>query len=461
MKPHGANEGRTPVLTDAVPIRSHARRSAEAAAATLAGERLVRFRVDGTHRAGALTARDGGTIARAAELALSTRVPLLGVVETSGADLEQGMQSLHGWGTAARALVRCSGIVPVVIVVTGPVASGPALLLGVCDVVIATPDALAWVTGPTAVADVTGVEVDGAALGGVDVLATRNGVVALTAPDEHAAVDLAATVLGLLPAHCDEDPPSFPTDDPVDRPVDGLDAVVPASATGSYDVRTVIEHVVDDGWHVELRSRWASNLVTTLATIGGRPVGIVANQPQAMAGTLDIAASQKGARFVQFCDAFNLPIITLVDTPGFFPGKDLEWRGMIRHGAQLVFAYAEATVPRICVIVRKAYGGAYIVMDCKSMGNDLCLAWPSAEIAVMGAKGAVAILHRSADDETRASLEAEYESAYLNPYVAAERGFVDMVAEPGDTRRLLSRALDVLCTKRERLVPRAHSNTPL
>jgi acetyl-CoA carboxylase carboxyltransferase component len=202
-------------------------------------------------------------------------------------------------------------------------------------------------------------------------------------------------------------------------------------------------------------------MVTAFATIGGGPVGIVANQPQSVAGTLDIEASQKGARFVELCDAFNLPIVTLVDTPGFFPGKDLEWRGMIRHGAQLAFAYAQATVPRVCLITRKSFGGAYIVMDCKAMGNDVCLAWPSAEVAVMGAKGAVAILHRRSDAAAQAEREAEYERDLLTPYVAAERGYVDAVIDPADTRACIARALTHLAAKRERLAPRAHANGPL
>jgi propionyl-CoA carboxylase beta chain len=237
--------------------------------------------------------------------------------------------------------------------------------------------------------------------------------------------------------------------------------LLPASATGSYDVRRVIEAVADDGGYLEVRAAWAPQLVTALCRIEGRPVGVVANQPQSMAGTLDIAASQKGARFVAFCDSFNIPLLTLVDTPGFMPGKDLEWRGMIRHGAQLVFSYAEATVPRVCLILRKAYGGAYIVMDSKGMGNDMCLAWPSAEVAVMGAQGAVQILHRREDDETRARLQGEYEERYLNPYVAAERGFVDEVIDPADTRRAVAAALRLLSTKRERLVTRKHGNGPL
>jgi acetyl-CoA carboxylase carboxyltransferase component len=230
---------------------------------------------------------------------------------------------------------------------------------------------------------------------------------------------------------------------------------------GSYDVRAIIRAVVDDGDLLELRPQFAPSLVTALGSIGGRPVGIVANQSQSMAGTLDIAASQKGARFVGFCDNFGLPLITFVDTPGFLPGKDLEWRGMIRHGAQLAFAYAEATVPRVCVVLRKAYGGAYIVMDSRRIGNDLCVAWPSAEVAVMGAGGAVQILYRDVDDATREARQVEYEDAVVNPWVAAERGLVDEVIDPADTRTILAGALDHLAERRERLSGRKHSNTPL
>jgi acetyl-CoA carboxylase carboxyltransferase component len=219
--------------------------------------------------------------------------------------------------------------------------------------------------------------------------------------------------------------------------------------------------VVDDGDILELRPGWAAHLVTALASVGGMPVGVVANQPRVLAGTLDIPASQKGARFVHFCDAFNLPIVTLVDTPGFLPGKDLEWRGMIRHGAELAFAYAEASVPRVCIVLRKAYGGAYIVMDSKGIGNDLCLAWPSAEIAVMGAPGAVQILNRNADEQERRLLEQRYDAELLTPWVAAERGFVDEVIDPAETRPALAHALAMLSSRRELLSGRKHDAGPM
>ena len=311
------------------------------------------------------------------------------------------------------------------------------------------------------VQEFTGVPVDQDTLGGSGKHAQTSGVASFVVPDGKSANELIDEILSLLPENSSSLPRHISSSDSTERDLDGVEMAIPESATGSYDVRDILKEVFDDGILTEIRKEWATNLVTAFATIGGHPVGIVANQPQSLAGTLNIAASQKGARFVSFCDAFNLPIITFVDTPGFQPGKDLEWRGMIRHGAQLAFAYAQATTPRICVTLRKSYGGAYIVMDSKYMGNDLSISWPSAEIAVMGAKGAVEILHRNATPDERATLEAEYEGRLLNPYIAAERGSVDIVIKPSETRRKVFAALQALLTKREKLKKRPHANTPL
>lgn len=425
------------------------------------GRRVVTVRIDPAHRRGALTAEDSTTLAEGARLALSQRIPLLVVMASSGADVAEGVASLHGWGSAAQALSRCSGVVPVVFVAVGLALSGPALLLGLADVVIMTPDAVAYVSGPAAVAQWTGQQISPDALGGLAIHERRTGIAALTAASEEAAVEVAASLLEHLPDHCDTLADDTVTDDPVGRTNPELVDLVPVSATGSYDVRDVIAAVADDGDLLELRANWAPQLVTALARVGGTAIGVVANQPQAMAGTLDIAASQKGARFVSFCDSFNLPLLTLVDTPGFMPGKDLEWRGMIRHGAELVYAYAEAQVPRVCLVLRKAFGGAYIVMDSKGMANDVCLAWPSAQIAVMGARGAVQILHRREDPETQARLAERYEEELLNPYTAAARGYVDRVIDPADTRKEVAAALAMLAGKRETLVSRKHGNGPL
>jgi acetyl-CoA carboxylase carboxyltransferase component len=416
--------------------------------------------VAGEHR-GALDHASGETLQVAAETALRYRLPLVAVLASSGADVFDGVAALHGWGAAARAVADCSGIVPVLVALTGPAVSGPALMLGMADVVVATEDASAYVSGPAAVAEFTGERLSAEALGGAGSLRRNSGVVAAVVPDELAALDYLANVLAHLPDSSDDAPPRWPTDDPVDRETPELEALVPASSTGSYDVRDIARGIADDGEILDLWGGWAPNLVTAFATVDGRPIGIVANQPISLAGTLDIPASQKGARFVELCDAFNLPILTLVDTPGFFPGKDLEWRGMIRHGAQLVAAYARATVPRVCVVLRKAYGGAYIVMDSRRMGNDICFAWPVAELAVMGAKGAVEILHRRATPEERAAAEAEYAATLLTPWVATERGYVDDVITPAETRSRVAAAFELLDSKREQIPARNHDTFPL
>jgi acetyl-CoA carboxylase carboxyltransferase component len=426
------------------------------------GERpVVTALVQHAERGRILSAEAASVLAGAADLARQRCLPVVFSLTSSGSDLGEGAAALEGWGRVARAISTCSGTVPVVVIVDGPLLSGPSLLLGLADAVVMTSRALSYVSGPAAVAELTGVPVQPAQLGGAPVHAARSGLATLVARDAAGALDLVSHLLGFLPAHCDELPPHLPSADPASRPTPELRKVVPATATGSYDVRKVIAAVADDGEVLELRGAWAPQLVTALVRVAGQPVGVLANQPQAMAGTLDIAASQKGARFVGFCDSFNLGLLTMVDTPGFMPGRDLEWRGMIRHGAELVFAYAEATVPRVCLVLRKAYGGAYIVMDSKAMGNDLCIAWPSAELAVMGAEGAVRIVHRRADEETRALLVEEYRDRYLNPYVAAERGFVDAVIDPAETRQTVARCFGALRTKRERLVARKHGNNPL
>lgn len=451
-----------PATAPTFPLRARVPGAVSARRETLGGRAVIVCELDGTRRRGALSPADGETIEVAAHLALDQRLPLLLIVSSSGADVHEGLAALVGWGRAARALVACSGVVPLLFAVVGPAVSGPALLLGLADHVVMTSDAYAFVSGPHMVREFTGVPITNDALGGASTHARSSGVASLVVADPASALDAIEDLLWYLPSSTDELPALIATTDPVDRPVPEAAELIPPSATGSYDVRDLARALVDDGELLELRAGWAPNLVTALASVGGHPVGIVANQPSSIAGTLDIPASQKGARFVAFCDAFNLPIVTLVDTPGFYPGKDLEWRGMIRKGAQLAFAYARATVPRVSVTLRKSYGGAYIVMDSKRMGNDLALAWPSAEIAVMGAKGAVEILHRrETDPGRRAELEADYEARLLNPYVAAERGLIDAVIDPADTRRELAAALELLAGKRERIVARAHDNSPL
>ncbi len=415
---------------------------------------------DSPHRRGALAPADSETIVAGLQTALAKRLPVVLMLSSSGADAHHGVAALHGWGEAARVLVRCSGVVPILAGVTGPAISGIALLIGLADIVVMADDAYAFVSGPVPVQEMTGVVIGPEELGGAPIHARASGTAcAITSADD--VLETLTEMLGYLPHHCDELPPTIDTADPRGRLTPEAGTLLPTQATGAYDVRDIIGELVDDGCFVELRTGWAPNIVTGFASLGGYSVGVLANQPMSIAGTLDIAASQKGARFVNFCDAFGLPLITLVDTPGFYPGKDLEWRGMIRHGAQLAFAYARATVPRVAVVLRKSYGGAYIVMDSKTMGNDVYLAWPSAELAVMGASQAAQILRRGADPDEVADYVADYEDTYLNPYVAAERGYVDSVIDPAHTRRELVDTLDMLSTKRERLRQRRHDNTPL
>ncbi len=428
---------------------------------TFGGRRIVEVDAQGEDLAGALSPSDGHSIATAARYSRKQRLPLLIRLASSGANLQHGVAALDGWGGAALELTRCSGVIPTMVIVSGPTVSGPALMLGLADIVIMVSDSYAFVSGPAMVHQFTGVGVDGVELGGPDVHERISGVASFVAADATEAESIIADVLRFLPDHTDAAPQTQPCTDPVTRSTPEAYEVLPDSANGSYDCRDIIRSIVDDGDLLELHTNWGANLVTGFAATGGRPIGVVANQPQSIAGTLDITASRKGARFVAFCDAFNLPLLTFVDTSGFYPGKDLEWRGMIRYGAQLAFAYARATVGRVNITTRKSYGGAYIVMDSKTMGNDIALAWPSAEIAVMGAKGAVEILHRLSSPEEREELESAYEQRLLNPYIAAERGTIDAVVDPAETRQRVCSAFDMLQSKRERLVRRRHDNTPL
>jgi acetyl-CoA carboxylase carboxyltransferase component len=456
-------------VTSAVAIGARVDAAASAGLREIDGRPVAWFRVAGGKHHGALGSAGAAAVARAVRMGLDSRVPIVGVLDTSGAELRDNVAALDGWGRIARLMAHASGVVPTVLTVIGPCVSGPALLLGLVDAVVMTDDAFAYVSGPDSVVEFTGIAVDRVTLGGAAMHSQRSGVASLVVSTEAEAAEAVAWILSYLPTHHLDDPPRVRTGDPCGRTCAVAAAAVPASASHPYDVRTVVEDVLDADTFLELRAEYASNMVIGFGRVDGRAVGIVANQPSHRAGTLDIEASRKAARFVECCDAFNVPIITFVDTPGFEPGRDLEWRGMIRHGAQLVHAYCAATVPRICVVLRKAYGGAYIVMDSRGVGNDVCLAWPGAEIAVMGASGAVQILHgrrltalEPADRPAAAqALIDEYEGAFSNPYRAAERGYVDAVIEPSETRRILTSTLETLSTKRDRARPRGHSNGPL
>ena len=411
---------------------------------------VVAFVIDSQENGGALSERDGLLIAEAANTALEMRRPLVGILGSSGVDITGGVQALHGWGTAARALAGCSGIIPVSLVVDGPAVSGVALLLGLADIVVMTESSYAFVSGPAMVADFTGIFLDNTALGGAATHARNTGLPMVVAPDLASALDRLGEVLGYLPDHADASPPIIATHDSTERDAPELDDIIPASSTGSYDVRKVIAALSDDGEFLELRARWAPNLVTGFAAIGGRPIGIVANQPLSLAGTLDIGAAQKGAAFVSLCDSFNLAIVTLVDTPGYFPGKDLEWRGMIRHGAQMAFAYAEATVARVCVVLRKAYGlGAQAMAGGSFKEPFFSVAWPTGEFGGMGLEGQVKLGFRNelaAIEDPKERL-ARYENLVARAYErskAIHQGVsfgVDDVIDPMDTRRWVGNAL--------------------
>ena len=427
----------------------------------LEGRKVMWIEFDASEVAHPLSSQMTTIISEGLRTALDELIPIVLIVNSSGADIAEGVAPLHGWGTAARLLTKCSGRVPTFAIVDGPAVSGPALLLGLVDVVIMTSTSYAFVNGPLMIRQFTGVDITKDELGSASTMERSAGLATAVVETREEGRDVIVEILNYLPDRVDAETPRLPTSDPIDRLTPEAGDHIPETATGSYDVRSVVESIVDDGVITEIRSQWALNIVTAFASIDGRPVGIVANQPMALAGTLDIPASQKAARFVNFCDAFNLPIITFVDTPGFYPGKDLEWRGMIRHGAQLVYAYGQATVPRICVILRKSYGGAYIVMDSKKMGNDVCLAWPWAELAVMGAGQASAILRRGASDDDRIAFESDYTERLLNPYIAAERGYVDDVIDPADTRVMIAASLSMLSNKRDQRPHRRHGNSPL
>jgi acetyl-CoA carboxylase carboxyltransferase component len=452
------------------PVFGHRSDAVDASLRELDGRRVVWFSLDGGKHRGAIGSAEGEALERAVRIGIDLGIPVIGRIASSGADVTEGVAALHAWGRVAKALADASGVVPTLLLTVGPAVSGPALLLGLVDHVVMTADAFAYVSGPDVVAAFTGVTTTHDRLGGAALHERWSGVATLVAPDEDDAMLEVRALLDYLPSNHLEDPPIEASFDPVDRDCVRAAGVVPARGTASYDVRAVVTDALDEESFLELRPAYAPNIVTGLGRLDGRPVGIVANQPMFRAGTLDIEASRKAARFVQWCDAFNFPLLTFVDTPGFEPGRDLEWRGMIRHGAELVHAYAAATVPRLCVVLRKAYGGAYIVMDSKHLGNDWCIAWPTAEIAVMGAPGAVQILHGRklraiAEPEERAreqaALETEYEDRFANPYVAAERGYVDDVVAAVDTRRALAAALARIGTKREARPNRRHSNSPL
>ncbi|MEE1832672.1 acyl-CoA carboxylase subunit beta [Streptomyces sp. SP17KL33] len=421
------------------------------------------FRIFG----GALGEAHAQKIHKVMDMAEAAGVPVVGLCDGAGARIQEGVTALAGYGGIFTRNVRNSGVIPQLSVVLGPCAGGAAYSPALTDYVfMVRGTAQMFITGPDVVQAVTGEVITQDALGGADAHASLSGVAHFAYDDEESCLEDVRYLLTLLPANNRERPPAVPATDPSDRPTARLHDLVPDDPNQSYDMRSVIQEIVDDGEFMEIHETWAGNIVCALTRLGGEVVGVVANQPATLAGVLDIRASEKAARFVQTCDAFNIPLVTLVDVPGFLPGVEQEHDGIIRHGAKLLYAYCNATVPRISVVLRKAYGGAYIVMDSRSIGTDLALAWPSNEIAVMGAEGAANVIFRreiaAADDPeaVRAQKIEEYRSNLMHPYYAAERGLVDEVIDPSETRSRLISALTMLRAKHAPLPHRKHGNQP-
>jgi propionyl-CoA carboxylase beta chain len=435
---------------------------------TVFGRRVFVFSQDFTVFGGSLSEVFAEKICKVMDLAAKYGCPVIGINDSGGARIQEGVVSLAGYAEIFWRNVQSSGVIPQISLVMGPCAGGAVYSPAMTDFILMVEGtSYMFITGPDVVKTVTGEEVTFEELGGAHTHATKSGVAHLVAPDEEAALEDARYLLSFLPQNNTEPTPYDAPSDPVDREAPELDTLIPNEATKPYDMKTVIAAVVDDGDFLEIQPLYADNIVCGFARLGGYSVGIVGNQPHSLAGVLDIDSSEKAARFVRTCDAFNIPLVTFVDVPGFLPGTAQEWGGIIRHGAKLLYAYCEATVPKLTVITRKAYGGAYDVMSSKHVRADFNFAWPTAEVAVMGPDGAVNIIFRNelaeADDPDarRAELIAEYRERFANPYTAAERGYVDEVIEPRRTRPVLIDALKTSITKRERRPPRKHGNIPL
>ena len=434
---------------------------------TIDGRPVFVFAEDFTVFGGSLGKVVADKICKILDLAIDTGAPVIGLKDSGGARIQEGVDSLDGYGRIFKRNVRASGVIPQISVIMGPCAGGAVYSPALTDFIFQVDQTShMFITGPDVIKAVTGEDVTMEELGGATAHASKSGVTHFVYPTGEDALEAVRYLVSFLPRNNMEMPPYYAPGDRADRLDDSLDVIIPDSSNQPYDITKVIEAVLDNEEFLEVHELWAKNIVVGLGRLDGHTIGVVANQPAVLAGTLDITASEKAARFVRFCDAFNIPIITFVDVPGFLPGVDQEHNGIIRHGAKLLYAYCEATVPRISVITRKAYGGAYLVMNARGIGADLVFAWPSAEIAVMGARGAVNIIHRrelsGADDADakRTELIEDYENKFNNPYVAAELGLVDEVIEPRETRVKLIRAMEMLRGKRVTLPPKKHGNGP-
>ncbi|HSP38804.1 MAG TPA: acyl-CoA carboxylase subunit beta [Frankiaceae bacterium] len=440
---------------------------------TVDGRPICVFSQDFTVFGGSLGEVFGEKIVKVMDLALKTGCPVLGINDSGGARIQEGVVSLGLYGEIFYRNVMASGVVPQISLIMGPCAGGAVYSPAITDFTLMVDQTShMFITGPDVIKTVTGEDVEMEDLGGARTHNSKSGVAHFMASDESDCLELTKVLLSFLPSNNLEEAPLFePENLDTLEPDLELDTFIPDSSNMPYDMHQVLEHILDDGEFLEVQALWAQNLITGYGRVDGRPVGVVANQPMQFAGTLNIDASEKASRFVRTCDAFNVPVLTFVDVPGFLPGTDQEWQGIIRRGAKLIYAYCEATVPKITVITRKAYGGAYDVMGSKHLRSDISFAWPTAEIAVMGAQGAANIIHRRTlaaaakegkDVEAmRKELIDDYADHFANPYIAAERGYIDSVIEPSQTRREIIKALRLLKNKRESLPPKKHGNIPL
>jgi propionyl-CoA carboxylase beta chain len=430
------------------------------------GREVFVFAQDFTVFGGSLSETHAEKICKIMDLAMKTGAPVVGLNDSGGARIQEGVVSLGGYADIFLRNTLASGVVPQISCIMGPCAGGAVYSPAITDFNVMVKDtSYMFITGPDVIKTVTHEDVTKDELGGAMTHNARSGVAHFAAESDEHCLQITRELLSFIPSNNMDDPPVVPTTDPSDRIEEKLNTIVPESSNQPYDIRDIVHNVVDDGYFFEIQEHYAQNIVIGFARLGGMSVGIVANQPAFLAGVLDIDASVKAARFVRFCDCFNIPLITFEDVPGFLPGVNQEHFGIIRHGAKLLYAFAEATVPKITVITRKAYGGAYCVMASKHIRTDINFAYPTAEIAVMGAEGAVGVLFRREiaenDEAYRQNKIAEFEDKFANPYVAAERGFVDEVIEPKYTRPKLIRALSLLKNKRDSNPPRKHGNIPL
>ncbi|MDL2329947.1 methylmalonyl-CoA carboxyltransferase [Desulfosarcina sp. OttesenSCG-928-A07] len=432
------------------------------------GRPVFAYAQDFTSRAGSLGEMQAKKICKVMDMALKAGVPFIGINDSGGARIQEGVDALSGYGQIFYRNSAASGVIPQISAIMGPTAGGAVYSPAMTDFIfMVKKTSYMFITGPDVIKSVTGEEIDFESLGGAMTHNEKSGVAQFACESDEDAIEQIKCLLSYLPANNMEDPPRIETDDDRMRYEDDLNRIIPDSPSQSYDMRDVITAIVDNGDYFEPHAHYAQNILTVFARLNGRSVGIIANQPKVMAGCLDINASDKATRFIRFCDAFNIPLLTIADVPGYLPGSQQEWGGIIRHGAKLLWCYSEATVPKLLLVTRKDYGGSYLAMCSKDLGADFAFAWPTAEIAVMGASGAANIIHRREIKEAsdpkakRDEKIAEYEELFSNPYCAAQRGYIDAVIEPAETRMRLIDALEIMCSKREQRPLKKHGNIPV